>query len=206
MVKESGKISAILFFIPLVILLLTAGCRPKTEAVTETTAVRVDSLQGVLTTLNDSVDLTWQEMMASDAQKLRHIDTLLQRIRSTGQHDKLLYERLTRLRASLATRQYSRPEDLSSRQIDAYDAATDSLISGVGQLYDHLPRPERCENCASLKDRIHETDEAVLPYRLRYDRHAEAYNSFLNQNQTALRDNDSRTDSLNPKPLFRLAQ
>ena len=206
MVKEPGKISAIFLFIPLISLLVVSGCRQQAETSTQTTTVRVDSLQKVLTSLNDSVELTWQEMLASDAQKLRHIDTLIQQVGKAGKCDKPLFERVTQLRASLASRQYTRPENLSSRQIDAYDAATDSLITGVVQLYERLPDPDRCENCASLKSRIQETDEAVLPYRLRYDRHAEAYNLFVNQHQSVLRDSGSQPDSLRSKPLFRLAQ
>jgi hypothetical protein len=159
-----------------------------------------------LAALNDSVDVTWREMLDSDAQKLRHLDTLLLRIRQTGQYDKDLFEEATRLRASLAAKRYQRPEELTSAQIDAYDAATDSLIGTVLTVYERLPNPGRCENCEALRSRIQETDEAVLPYRLRYDRHAEAYNRFVNQNQAALREDTQSPDSLRARPLFRLSQ
>ncbi len=205
MAEELTKSCRTFLFLSSACLLLLAGCRHKTET-TEQSTVRIDSLQRVLTTLNDSVDVTWREMLDSDAQKLRHIDTLLLRIRQTGQYDKELFEEATHLRASLAAKRYQRPEELTSAQIDAYDAATDSLISTVVTVYERLPNPGRCQNCEALRSRIQETDEAVLPYRLRYDRHAEAYNQFVNQNQAVLREDTQGTDSLRARPLFRLSQ
>ncbi|CAA9227427.1 MAG: hypothetical protein AVDCRST_MAG56-784 [uncultured Cytophagales bacterium] len=207
MVKEPLKSWRTGLLLPLVGALLLAGCKPKADnTATGQPTVRVDSLRSVLASLNDSVDVTWREMLDSDAQKLRHIDTLLKRIEGTGQYDKALFNRATSIRASLAARRYERPEDLTSAQIDAYDAATDSLISTVATVYERLPNPERCPDCEALRGRIQETDEAVLPYRLRYDQHAEAYNRFLNQNRAALRQGEDAADSLRARPLFRLSQ
>jgi hypothetical protein len=184
-----------------------AGCKPKADnTATEQPTVRVDSLQRVLASLNDSVDVTWREMLDSDAQKLRHIDTLLKRIEGTGQYDKALFNQATAIRASLAARRYQRPDDLTSAQIDAYDNATDSLITTVVTVYERLSNPNRCTDCEALRGRIQDTDEAVLPYRLRYDRHAEAYNRFVNQNRASLQRGEAETDSLRAKPLFRLSQ
>jgi hypothetical protein len=193
--------------LPLAGVLLLAGCKPKADnTATETPTVRVDSLQRVLTSLNDSLDVTWREMLASDAQKLRHIDTLMRRIEATGQYDKALLSQAATIRASLEARRYQRPEDLTSTQIDAYDNATDSLISTVLTVYERLPNPNRCADCEALRGRIEETDQAVLPYRLRYDRHAEAYNRFVNQNRASLQQGEDAADSLRARPLFQLSQ
>jgi hypothetical protein len=207
MVKERSKSWRLGLLLPLAGVLLLAGCKPKADnAATEQPTVRIDSLQRVLTSLNDSVDVTWREMLDSDAQKLRHIDTLLKRIESTGGYDKALFNQATAIRASLAARRYERPEDLTSAQIDAYDNATDSLITTVVAVYEKLPNPNRCPDCEALRGRIQATDEAVLPYRLRYDRHAEAYNRFVNQNRATLQQGEPESDTLRSKPLFRLAQ
>ncbi len=193
--------------LPLAGVLLLAGCKPKADnTATETPTVRVDSLQRVLTSLNDSLDVTWREMLASDAQKLRHIDTLMRRIGATGSYDKALFGQAAAIRASLAAKRYERPEDLTSTQIDAYDNATDSLIATVLTVYERLPNPNRCPDCEALRARIEETDQAVLPYRLRYDRHAEAYNRFVNQNRASLRQGEDAADSLRARPLFQLSQ
>lgn len=207
MVKERLKSWRRGLLLPLAGVLLLAGCKPKADTTaTETPAVRVDSLQRVLTSLNDSLDVTWREMLDSDAQKLRHIDTLLRRIEATGSYDKALFGQATAIRASLAAKRYERPEDLSSAQITAYDNATDSLISTVLTLYERLPNPDRCPNCEALRGRIQETDQAVLPYRIRYDRHAEAYNRFVNQNRASLQQGEAAADSLRARPLFQLSQ
>jgi hypothetical protein len=207
MVKEPSKSWRLGLLLPLAGVLLLASCKPKADnTATKQPTVRVDSLQRVLASLNDSVDVTWREMLDSDAQKLRHIDTLLKRIEGTGRYDKALFKQATAIRASLAARRYERPEDLTSDQITAYDNATDSLITTVLTVYERLPNPNRCPDCEALRGRIQETDDAVLPYRIRYDRHAEAYNQFLNQNRASLQQGEDTADSLRARPLFQLAQ
>jgi hypothetical protein len=207
MVKERSKSWWSGLLLPLAAVLLVAGCKPKTDnAATEQPVVRVDSLQRVLTSLNDSLNVTWREMLDSDAQKLRHIDTLLKRIEGTGKYDKALFNQAATIRASLAARRYERPEELTSDQITAYDNATDSLITTVTTLYERLPNPNRCPDCEALRGRIQDTDQAVLPYRIRYDQHAEAYNRFVNQNRASLQQGEDPADSLRARPLFRLSQ
>jgi hypothetical protein len=207
MVKERLKSWRPVVLLPLAGLLLLAGCKPKADnTATQTPTVQVDSLRGVLASLNDSLDVTWREMLASDAQKLRHIDTLMRRIEATGPYDKALFGQAAAIRASLAARRYERPEDLTSSQITAYDNATDSLIATVLTVYERLPNPNRCPDCEALRGRIQETDQAVLPYRIRYDRHAEAYNRFVNQNRASLQQGADGADSLRARPLFQLSQ
>ncbi|MBD0257777.1 MAG: hypothetical protein ICV83_18850 [Cytophagales bacterium] len=205
MAEELSKSCRTFLFLFTAGLLLLAGCQKKTETTGQPT-VRVDSLHRVLAALNDSVDVTWREMLDSDAQKLRHIDTLMRRIEATGQYDKTLFNQAAAIRASLAARRYERAEDLTSTQITAYDNATDSLISTVLTVYERLPNPNRCPDCEALRGRIQETDQAVLPYRIRYDRHAEAYNRFVDQNRASLRQGEDASDSLRARPLFQLSQ
>ncbi len=191
------------YYMLVVTALLAWACKKKSSNDTVSKA-RLDSLQTVASGLNDSIQVSWQDMLTSDAQKLNLIDSLLVQIRQAEPTNSELLEQVTGLRTSLDEKRYTKPEELSSAQIDSYDAATDSLVNGIKRLYPHLKQPRRCQNCQPLLDRIIELDEKVLPFRLRYDRHAEAYNAFIVQNQTVLKQADAQHTTLKKKPLFRI--
>lgn len=164
----------------------------------------LDSLQTQFSTLNDSVNTTWKEMIDSDDLKLRYGKRLLQEISYSGKYNVALHDSLANMLAAMPKKRYNNPQQLTSDAIDNYDRATEQFKSGIVELSTSMPGFEACSLCQELLRDIEKADNDVLTYRIRYDQHVQAYNDFIKANKEDLIEINPDYKNLKVKPLFQL--
>lgn len=168
--------------------------------------VNSDSLQIQFNALNDSLRVSWDEMTASDDEKIGAVGQLLQSISRSCKPDQILYDSVARQQQSLPAKRYLSPDAITSDQIDRYDASTDSLLNGVRVLYEKTDARVCCTGCDSVLNRIEQLHGQVVMYRIRYDGHGRQHNALLSQQKENLTRLNPEYDKLKPKQLFSLMQ
>lgn len=177
----------------------------KQSSGSETQSVaNVDSLRGQLRILTDSLDRSWQDMLAADNEKVSKIDQLLTVFPQRKQYNVQQYDAVNVQRKALSQLRFGKPEQLTSPGIDRYDAATDSLMRNIMALGATSPSFDSDPLSQSLLVRIGEINQAMVFYRIRYDSHAQAYNTFIAKHKAALSATDPSFGNLAPRPLFQL--
>ena len=161
-----------------------------------------DSLRNVYTALRDSLDTSWEAMSQTDEAKHGNLKRLLQEVAYAKVYNRPLLDSLQRMHAALPGKRYT-PQTMVSDRIDAYDLATDSLVSALPQLLASVPDIESYPLCAELSQEIQAANEGVLVERIHYDKHARAYNEFVKQYAEELK--EAGYTDLEPKLLFQLA-
>ncbi len=188
-------------FIPLLLLVIIA-CKENRK---QEKTVNLDSLRSQYTILNDSLATSWNDMIASDDQKLRHIQTLLWKIDSIPRLKVPIADSAAGLVKTLPEKRYQNVQELTLQKVDAYDAATDTLFQLLGKI-DSLVQKKGCKTCQELIGRIRTIDSEGIMYRIRYDRHAQAYNAFIQENKENLLKINPKFDTLVSKPVFQQLQ
>jgi hypothetical protein len=161
----------------------------------------LDSLKTEFSTLNDSLTSTWKVMMDSDSAKLGNIKRLLQEVSYTKVHNKLLLDSLTQMQSNLVGQRYT-IETMTSDKIDAYDAATDALLSRLPRLAASVPDLDRYPLYTELSQEIDSAHQAVLLHRIHYDKYARQYNDMIQKYGKELA--QAGYTDLKPKLLFQL--
>jgi hypothetical protein len=161
----------------------------------------LDSLKTEFAAINDSVASTWKEMADSDSSKLGNLKRLLQEVSYTKVHNQPLLDSLMQMQANLVEMRYN-AETMTSEKIDAYDAATDDLLSRLPRLAASVPDLERYPLYTQLSEEIDSAHQAVLIHRIHYDKYAKQYNELIHQYKKELE--SLGYSNLKPRLLFQL--
>ena len=158
-----------------------------------------------LDVLRDSVDARWTQMLASDDAKISATRQVLRELANQPGVDRAQLQQLTRANDRLKKLRHSQESMANSEQIDAYDAAQDSLLH---VLYP-LAQPsggQPSELVRNLTEGIQASDSEVVGYRLRYDQAAKQFNNYLKVHQEQFTKLGGKYSKLQPLPLFELQQ
>jgi hypothetical protein len=186
--------------------LVFSQCRPKTNPDNASAAVNLDSLQTQFKALDDSLQTSWQVMIASDDDKLRLVGQLLNEIGKGCPHDKAIHAELVREHQGLPAKRYASPDAMTSSQIDQYDAATDTLLNDLRSFYQNVPTQKCCSGCQATLDEVERLHGEVIMFRIRYDNHAKEYNALVTQQKEKLAALKPEFKTLKTKQLFSLMQ
>jgi len=133
-------------------------------------------------------------MVSSDDQKIKDIQRLIQEISYIPSHNEKLVEKLSIQTKELATLRYTQ-EDLNSDKINAYDAATDSLIKAIFDLKRNTKGVEQYTLTEELEQSIRAADGSVVNYRVLYDVWVKKFNASLEA---------AKTDEFKKKTTFEI--
>jgi hypothetical protein len=136
--------------------------------------------------MRDSVNMSWEKMMASDDNKISDIKRLLDEISYIPKHDLFLLDSLRIMQAKLKGKRYNQQTMQESNRIDLYDMATDSLIKKSYLLAQKTPEIQKYANVMQLIQDINAADNEVVIYRVKYDKFASRYNAFMIKNKSTI--------------------
>lgn len=183
----------------LLTLVTLAACNrtPKTLDPASATAAKQQ-----LDVLRDSVDVRWNQMMASDDAKITATSQMLNELERWPTADKQQLQQLSKANNRLKALRYKQLT-MQSSYIDRYDTAQDSLLSVLRQLVSGGSAPS--STALNTLDTIGQYDGQVVGYRVQYDRAAKQFNNYLQLHQAELQSLGGKYKQLTPLPLFELA-
>ena len=188
-------------------LLLVVACAAscKRDGGTARTAANPASataVQSQLTVLRDSADVKWRAMLASDDQKIGLTRLLLRELQQQPGANAAQLQALGAANDRLKARRYSQTV-LPSAQIDAYDAAQDSLLHVLLP----LAAPSGAaptDNARNFVEGLQQLDAGVVGYRVQYDHAAKQYNTYLDLHRADVAHFGGKYPAPQPLPLFTL--
>ncbi|WP_324677323.1 hypothetical protein [Hymenobacter sp. GOD-10R] len=158
-----------------------------------------------LDVLRDSVDVRWTQMIASDDAKISATRQVLRELANQPGVDRAQLQQLTRANDRLKNVRYNQQTMANSAQIDAYDAAQDSLLHVLYPIAQPTSG-QSSELVRNLTEGIQSSDSEVVGYRLRYDQAAKQFNNYLQVHQEQFSKLGGKYSKLQPLPLFELQQ
>lgn len=160
------------------------------------------AVQAQLTVLRDSADAKWSAMLASDDQKIGLTRLLLRELRQQSGANKTQLQALGAANDRLKARRYTQAA-MPSAQIDAYDAAQDSVLHAVYPVA--APGGAApAENARNFVEGLQQLDAGVAGFRVQYDRAAKQYNAYLALHQADVAHFGGKYPVPQPLSLFEL--
>ncbi len=186
----------------LVVVACAASCKRDGGSRSTYDPASATAVQSQLTVLRDSADAKWQAMLASDDQKISLTRLLLRELRQQSGIKAAQLQALGAANDRLKTRRYTQMA-LPSAQIDAYDAAQDSLLHAVYPVA--APGGATAtENARNFVEGLQQLDAGVAGFRIQYDRTAKQYNAYLALHQADVAHFGGKYAVPQPLPLFEL--
>jgi len=185
----------------IILILLTGACNKKTS--TPLSPIAVDSLKFVFQEINSDLELSWNQMMNDDDEKLDNLRRILQEVEYSGNYNRLKLDSLKNDIDQLQAVRYD-PETMSdSELINMYDSMTNQVMGEVAIFTTRLEQFEQYPIMGQLLQEVFEADDRILHHRIEYDRIAKRYNAFIDSYQPDMQ-LLTRQQDIRPKPLFEL--
>jgi len=181
---------------------MVSGCNNAKKA---REAAELDSLKQFYLIVKDSLDSTWNFMIAEDDLKLTFMKRLLEEITHSNSYDEETVNSLVSRIEDARLMRYDRQSMGNQNLIDEYDFAINSLIKEITALARSNPRYQNFPSMAQLIEYIQETDERVLLHRVHYDFFAKDYNKFINEHGELAKEIDGG-DPQNKVNLFQISE
>jgi hypothetical protein len=195
----------ILYFALSSLILLESACQSKPEEQSAALFTEADSLTEILLNLQDSIVVTWNQMMNDDNAKIKAMHYLLHEIEIGGQigpgEARAMQQRINQLKAA----RYHVTEITNSERVEEYDFASNSLVTELISRAEASPSYAYNSTMQKLVEQIRTAEQRVDNFRKQYDALAGNYNTVLSDLHHVHADSDNNI-SLKKKPLFQVNQ
>ena len=198
----------ILYILSVVILTGIYSCKTDKTKTSEVKKERVIAkktdvqVKADMDQLLQEMDTAWNEMIASDDQKIENLQTLLARVGRDKNYDKEALTRVISERDNLKVKRYDRNAVGNIAMVDAYDSAQIKVMDATNSLLEANNLAARDTIAGQLANKIQEDDSRVPILRAHYDRAAKNYNQYLKDYQPQLQKLGPPYNELKPVPLF----
>lgn len=198
----------ILYFLSVVSLVGIYSCKTDKTKSTEVKKERViakksdSEVKSDLDNLIREMDATWNEMIASDDQKIDNLQTLLARLGRDKSYDKSSLTELLNAQQNIKAQRYDRQGVASVAAVDAYDSAQIRLMDATYKIVEEANLSQRDTVAGKLVSQIQEDDSRVPIFRGHYDKAAKAYNQYLKDYQPQIQKLGPPYTEMKPVPMF----
>jgi hypothetical protein len=165
--------------------LLIFSCN-KNEKTTHSLNNNQDSIVQIMSTLEDSVLVSYDHLKELDSIKFSNIKRLLEEISYCKTFDQKGVETLLAFNAQLSNG-FIPIDSLTDQRINTYDSLSILLVSKVRNLKENTKEIIQHPIAETLENQILETDNnLIIKYRSIFDAHVKNYNSFYETNKSIL--------------------
>ena len=168
----------------------------------KTSFTKADSLTESYLNLEDSLLHAWNVMAWDEKDKIKSMHEILRMMLEQGGFDKQQVRALEQRLEQLDRIRFTQKSLANSYVIEEYDFASNSLLSWCFSLAESTDELVKNEKAQKLVDKIKLAETRVNDYREEYDRIANRYNQFLEENEKYLKDIDHIGEK---KALFQMA-
>lgn len=196
------KFASYIFFL----FLIASACSSRFNQQTEQqlSDAEMDSLRQVYYHLNDTIQLTWQSMMADDDEKLSDMQLLLNEIRKSEVYSTDSLDSLSQMVAALRYIRYDSISVGNPSLIQRYDSLTQLTSETIVRYAEELPDAAYDPMINVLTDRVLSASSSAVLYRVAYDKFSKDFNRFLEKYKNIMSNIDSSGNSVYKRPTFRL--
>lgn len=191
----------ILFSLGIAGIVSLSGCQQKRTEPETITFSKADSLTGIYLNLQDTILVTWNQMMQDDNRKIKSMFHLLHELKVVGQVDPDQLHSLEIRIKKLKSIRYTSKTIGNADIVDEYDFVSNSLVTELITLAESHSGYAYNTILQTMVEHIRTAEQRIENYRITYDATVTRYNQFLVDNKDVLVASGQKI-SLEKKPLF----
>lgn len=191
-------------YIGITAIISLGSCQPKKTEPEIHSFSKVDSLTEIYLILQDSILVTWNQMLTDDNHKIKSMRHLLHELQVVGQVDPEQLHSLEIRINNLKSIRYTPRTMANSDIVNEYDFVSNSLVTELITLAESHSAYAYNTTLQTMVEQIRTAEQRIENYRSTYDVIVADYNKFLSVNKDVLLANGQYI-SLDKKPLFHTA-